>query len=66
MAVIYKSNCPCRNCSKRNQGCHAKCNDYKLWKSDVIIVEKPWNGVTPATEQRHIKFLKKYGRKNRI
>lgn len=26
--------CPCKNCEKRNEKCHAKCQDYKEWKSE--------------------------------
>lgn len=30
---------PCRDCKKREVGCHAKCEDYKSWKvlRDFVI-----------------------------
>lgn len=26
--------CPCRDCTKREIGCHAKCSDYGEWKKE--------------------------------
>ena len=25
--------CPCRNCEKRDIGCHGSCDDYKAWRA---------------------------------
>ena len=31
-----RTNCPCKNCPDRHQGCHAECHDrYQRWKKAV-------------------------------
>ena len=32
MPKSYKEICPCKDCKKRETGCHNKCEDYKEWK----------------------------------
>ena len=27
--------CPCKDCKRREVGCHGKCEDYKCWKAEV-------------------------------
>ena len=30
-----RTNCPCRNCEDRHQGCHAKCERYGAWRKGI-------------------------------
>lgn len=27
--------CPCRNCKERRQGCHAECEKYSAWRTEL-------------------------------
>lgn len=29
---------PCKDCSSREPGCHAKCDRYKAWKEDLKYI----------------------------
>ena len=40
MSKIYDGICPCKDCSKRQVGCHTKCDDYKGWQATGVEVEK--------------------------
>jgi len=35
-------NC-CKDCIKRHIGCHAKCEDYKMWKEEWLEYKKMRN-----------------------
>jgi len=37
-------NCPCNLCEARFVGCHAKCETYNAWKSEIAD-QKLRNGV---------------------
>lgn len=54
-------NAPCKDCEKRELGCHARCEDYKEYRKqqDALIelrkskeVEENWNA------KRYAKWLK--------
>lgn len=32
--------CKCINCTRRDIGCHSRCEDYKKWKTEVDKVRK--------------------------
>ena len=34
------NDCPCRNCEKRNEHCHSKCEEYKGYKQERERLKK--------------------------
>lgn len=37
---------PCKGCTKREVGCHGKCEDYKTFKNEMTAVNKKRKAVT--------------------
>ena len=31
---------PCKNCTKRNLGCHESCQDYNTYKKDMETINR--------------------------
>lgn len=42
---------PCKECPKRQVGCHAKCEDYKSWKAELDEYQKVQRGKRRAMQQ---------------
>lgn len=39
MAKAYEGQPPCKDCKKREVGCHANCVAYKEWKKNGIEIK---------------------------
>lgn len=41
--------CPCKNCEKRSEHCHSKCEEYKAYKNErERLKKKRWlDGLAP-------------------
>ena len=58
-------NAPCFHCAKRFTGCHATCDDYKLFQLQVEAarkrrIEDRAPDMSPANRARHNRFLRKF------
>lgn len=31
-------NNPCKDCSRRQKGCHSNCNEYIIWRADKDLI----------------------------
>ncbi|MBR2869810.1 MAG: hypothetical protein IKB98_00300 [Clostridia bacterium] len=40
MAKIYGGVCPCKECNKRQVGCHSTCTLYTEWKQSGVEIDK--------------------------
>lgn len=40
MSKIYKGVCPCKECEKRQVGCHSNCTLYTEWKQSGVEIDK--------------------------
>lgn len=39
-SIHTKHNCECKDCTKRQVGCHSHCKSYLTWKKEYLIEKR--------------------------
>lgn len=40
MSKVYTEECLCKDCTKREVGCHGKCEEYSRWQKSGIEIKQ--------------------------
>lgn len=54
--------CKCIDCTRRDIGCHSRCEDYKKWKAEIDKVRKAMKEAN-GYEYRKERYSRKLRRK---